>query len=434
MLKYSSRILFLCCFALSWAHDYVPGEPQKCPILLRGGDLHTVTQGVLKNTDLLFEQGRITQIGQNLKTPEGTKIIDITGKQVYPGLIAAFSVLGLLEIGAVRATSDIEEVGGITPEVQSYVAYNPDSEIIPTIRSNGITTVLLVPQGDSLSGRSSLMNLDGWTIEDAMEKRNVGLHLTWPPISPQKYWWIEKTEEEKNQENAKKLKVVTQTFDLAKRYFQAKQANPLLDKDSRWEAMLPIFTQEMPVFIYAEDLRQIEMAIDFAQEYKIRMILVGGYDSWKIASRLKENKIPVILRRALSLPRSEDDDYDLPYHLPKLLTDAGVQYCISFAGDDGPPWWDIRNLPFMAGYAVAFGLTPEEALTAITLAPAQILGVERDLGSLDVGKKATLVISEGDILDPITHQICLEFIEGRKVDLNNRQKELYQKYQQKKSD
>lgn len=434
MFKYST-LLFLCSVAFLFAHDYVPGEPQKTPVLLRGGDLHTVTQGVLKNTDILFEHGRITQIGKNLKVPEGTKIIEVTGKQVYPGLIAAYSILGLIEIGAVRATLDQEEVGGVTPEVQAHIAYNPDSEVIPTIRSNGITTVLVVPQGSLFTGRSSLLNLDGWTHEDAMEKMNVGLHLTWPPVVPQKHWWVEKTEEEQNQEIAKKLKTLIQTVEQAKRYFLAKQANPLIEKDSRWEAMIPLFTREMPLMIYAEDVRQIEMALDFTEEHQLRMILVGGYDAWKIASRLKESKIPVILRRSTNLPRSEDDDYDLSYRLPALLQSAGVQYCISFASDDNyPPWgncWDIRNLPFLAGHAVAFGLTPEEALCSITLSPAKILGVDKDLGSLEVGKKATLVVSEGDILDPITHQISLEFIEGRLVDLNNRHKELFRKYQQK---
>lgn len=430
------QVLFVSFLFLSslYAHDYVPGEPQKNPILLKGGHLYTINQGLLKDTDILFEQGRITQIGKNLTLPPHTEIIDISGKYVYPGLFDSYSLLGMTEIGAVRATNDMAEVGEITPEVQSHMAYNPDSEIIPTTRSNGITTALVVPMGKLVNGRSSLIALDGWTKEDALIKPNVGIHLTWPPANVVNSWWQEKSEEEQQQEKNKKLKMLYQTFEEAKAYFNAKKANPLLPKDTRWEAMLPIFTQELLVFIYADDARQIQQALEFAETFSLKIVLVGGYESWKFGATLKAKNIPVILGKTLELPRREDEDYHLPFRVPMLLAEAGVSFSFSFATSGESSWdasWSARNIPFMAGYAVAFGLSYENALRAITLTPAEIFGVAHDLGSLEIGKKATLIVSDGDILNPLTHHICFEFIEGKKVDLDNKHKELYRKYKAK---
>ncbi|MCX6832660.1 MAG: amidohydrolase, partial [candidate division Zixibacteria bacterium] len=189
-------ILTILCAATAMGHNLVPGAKQNHPILLKGGDLYTVKNGVLQRTDLLFEQGRISQIGKNLSVPIGTEVIDVTGKRVYPGLIDAATSLGLVEIGEVRATRDAGEVGTVTPEVQSHIAYNTDSEIIPTVRANGITTALVAPTGGVICGRSSLINLDGWTKEDATEKFNVGLHVNWPSASASWSWSDQRPAEE----------------------------------------------------------------------------------------------------------------------------------------------------------------------------------------------------------------------------------------------
>jgi len=431
-MKHSLTIILT--FLSTWvsAHDYVPGQKQTGPVMLRGGDLYTVSDGVKEQTDLLFENGRITQIGKNLTSPENTEVIDVTGKRVYPGLIAPYTSIGLIEIGEVRATNDISEVGSTNPDVQAHVAYNPDSEIIPSVRSNGITTALIVPGGGLVTGRSSLINLDGWTVEDAAEKLDVGLHIIWPQAAVIDAWWMEKSLEEQKKEMAENRKKIYQIFDDARAYYLARQANPNIKVDSRWEAMIPILTGERPVFIMANDYRQIEQAVSFAREYNLSLILAGGAEAWMLTDLLKENDIPVILKRTQSLPMREDDGYDLAYHLPALMAEAGIKFCLSTAGSGGGSATSVRNLPLQAGQATAFGLSRREALRAVTLSTAEILGVADDLGSLNVGKKATLVVSEGDILDPLTHNVVLEFIEGRRVDLDNKHKELNRKYRQKR--
>lgn len=412
------------------AHDYVPGAPQSTPIVLKGGDVYTVANGTLRGTDLLFENGRITEIGRDISPPDGAEIIDVTGMRVYPGLIAPETGIGLTEIGAVRATRDNSETGSITPEVQSHIAYNPDSEIIPTIRSNGITTVIVTPSGGLIRGRSSLINMDGWTKEDASEKMNLGLSVTWPSVSISTAWWVEDTPEEQKKKHKKNRELLFKAFDQAKSYWQAKRAGNHIDTDLRWEAMAPVFEREMSVFITANDYRQIDQALAFGEEYDLKIIIVGGAESWKITDKLKRQNVPVILRRTHAMPFRQDDDYDLAFRIPALLRDAGVKFCFAYIYS-GPSSWDTRNLPFQAGQAIAFGLDEATALRGVTLSTAEILGVDDVLGSLEVGKKATIVVSKGDILDQLTNKVVYEFIEGRKVDLNNRHKELFEKYRQK---
>ena len=420
-------ILSVLCAAAALAHYYVPGKKQDHPILLKGGDLYTIQSGVLQQTDLIFDNGRITQIGKNLSAPSGAETIDVTGKRVYPGLIDAATTIGLTEIGEVRATRDASEVGQITPEVQSHIAYNTDSEIIPTVRANGITTALVAPNGGVISGRSSLMNLDGWTKEDAAEKFNVGLHINWPRASTGSNWWDQRPPEEVKKEREENLTRLNDAFAAAKAYYLARKANPNVKQDTRWEAMAPIFDKELTVFINAADVRQIKQAVDFAKKWEIKIAIVGGRDAYKVADLLKANDIPVVYGGVQGLPMREDEDPDISSRVPKFLADAGVKFCLSSGGSNT----GSRNLPFQAAQAVAFGLSPDQALRSLTLTTAEILGVDKDLGSLEVGKKATIVVSDGDILDPPTNKVVYEFIAGRKVDLNNRGKQLYDKYRQK---
>ncbi|HSH00246.1 MAG TPA: amidohydrolase family protein [candidate division Zixibacteria bacterium] len=413
------------------AHDYVPGKTQNEPALLKGGDLYTVSDGVKPATDLIFEKGRITQIGKNLTAPEGARVIDVSGKRVYPGVIAPYTSIGLIEVGSVRATNDLDEVGSVNPEVSAHIAYNPDSEIIPTVRANGITTVVVAPRGGLIRGRSSLINLDGWTKEDASEVVDLGLHISWPGVAISTGWWVTQSPDEQREQQAKSRKLITDAFDEAKAYYEAKKANGGLAKhDLRWEAMIPVFEKTMPVFIEADDYRQIDQALAFADKYDINIIIVDGFESWKMADELSRRGVPVILRSTQSNPQRQDYDYDLPFRIPRLLHDAGVKFCFSKGGSSTSSW-DARNLPFQAGQAVAFGLDPAAALRGLTLSTAEILGVDADLGSLTVGKKATIVVSDGDIMDQLTNRVVYEFIEGRAVDLNNKHKELFEKYRKK---
>lgn len=429
--KYSNimkitAVLIILISSIALAHDYVPSPPQDQPIMLKGGDLYTISNGILKETDLLFEDGKISQIGKNITPPDNCEIIDVSGKNVYPGLIDPNTILGLVEIGDLGVTRDVSEKAKNTADLQSSVGYNADSEIIPTVRANGITTALIVPGGSLIRGRSSLMNLDGWTREDSMEKQNIGLHISFPRMNVSTAWWISQSAEEQKKDNAENLKALYEIFDNALAYYKAKKAGKYPENDVNFEAMMPLFSKELLVFIHAWEYRQIESAIKFTQKYGLKMILVGGYDSWRLADKLIELDIPVIVTDPQSLPYRQDESYDFCYSLAGRLNEAGIKFCISAGGYTG-----VRNLPFQAAQTVAFGLPKDIALRSITLSTAEILGVEKDLGSLEVGKKATIVVSDGDIMDHITHDVSLEFIDGRKVDLNSKQKELYQKYRQK---
>ncbi len=408
----------------AYAHNVIPGPVQEQPILLTNGDLQTVSNGLLESTDILLEGGLIAEIGPKLTAPEDARVINISGRIVYPGLIAANTSLGLTEINAVRATSDLNERGLDNGEILAYNAYNWDSEIIPTVRSNGVTTALVVPGGRLIQGRSSLMNLDGWTAEDAVEQKSVGVHLSWPSVRIVDAWWMDKSAEEQKNDQAEEQARLRKIFDKARSYYNARQANPDLPADVRWEGLVPMFERRMPLIVAADDFRQIEQAVAFADEYDLRLIISGGREAYKAAEMLRSRRIPVIFGPVQRLPMRSDDDYDLEYKIPRLLHEAGVTFCFS----SGHRSTSVRNLPLQAGQAVAFGLPYPVALRGLTLTTAEILGVADRLGSLEVGKKATLIVSEGDILDPLNHRVILEFIEGRQVDLDSKQKQLYEKY------
>jgi len=429
-MKTAAKTLLLTLAACTaMAHDYIPGAKQSQPILLKGGTLYTISDGILENTDLLFDAGVITEIGPGITAPADAVVIDVTGKQVYPGLIALGTTLGLIEIGAVRSTSDISEVGRITPEVQSHMAYNPDSEITPTVRSNGIAYAQIIPGGQLILGRSCLLNLDAWTKEDAAVKLETGLHISWPRASVVTAWWERRSPEEQREAMARNLAELRQAFDDAQAYRMAREADPKTPVDARWEAMLPALKGELPVFVHAGHYRQIEQAIAFCKERGLRMILLGGDDAWRLTDQLAANDIPVVYFDAHGLPRRQDEPYDQAFSVPRLLHDAGVKFCLALGGATG-----VRNLASEGAQAVAFGLPKDVALRAVTLTPAEILGVDDRIGSLEVGKQATIVISDGDIMDHLTHRVTHMFIDGRAVNLDDKHKELYRKYRARKLD
>lgn len=408
------------------AHDMVPGAPQSQPILLQGGTLHTVTNGTLASTDLLFENGQIIAIGTNIPLPPNTQVVDISGQHVYPGLIALDTTLGLVEIEAVRATDDQQETGLITPEVRGHIGYNPDSEIIPTVRFNGITHAQIVPQGNLIRGRSSLLKTDAWTFEDGAEALDVGVHVSWPRAGLNSAWWERRSPAEQRKANAEALANLQRAFVQAKAYYDAKQAGVLEATDQRWEAMLGLFDQTSTLFVHADDQRQLEQALDFAAEYGFKLVLMGARDAWRMTDRLAAADVTVVYGAPYGLPTRHDEPYDQAYATPGQLAAAGVDFAISYPG-----YWDIRNLAFAAGNAVAYGLDREQALAAITIKPAEVMGVADKLGSLEVGKQASLVVSGGDIMDQLGQDVSMLFIDGRLVDLNNRHNQLYKKYSQK---
>ena len=413
---------------LALGHPGIPGEELTQPLAIVGGTIHTVSDGVLENATLLIRQGRIAAMGPDVKVPKKAVRIDATGKHLYPGLFAAVSDLGLVEINAVRATLDRAETGTINPNVKSWVSVNPDSEMIPVARSNGVLLALTAPQGGVLSGQSAVLQLDGWTSEDLALQPHTAMHIVWPAMAA--VLTVEKDEsaEEQRARREQALDNLRQAFDDARAYANAREADPGTPIDARWEAMRPVLAGEMPVIIDADDLQQIQAAVAFAVEQGVRPIIHGGYDALLCSELLKKHDIPVIVSEVYRLPRRRWEPYDTPFTLPARLHAAGIRFCISGGGRFGASM--LRNLPYHAAMAVAFGLPEEVALAAITLSPAEILGVADRVGSLAAGKDATLIITNGDPLETAT-QVEAAFVQGRMVDLDDRHKRLWKKYQEK---
>lgn len=408
------------------AHDQVPGADQDRPVLLRGGTLYTVHDGILEATDLLFDNGEITAIGRDLTPPEGAEVIDVSGRNVYPGLITTLSTLGLTEIGAVRATHDQAEVGDVTPEVATHVAWNPDSELIPTVRNHGVTTAQIVPLGSLIRGRSFVTHLDGWTKEDAGLVLEEGLFVDWPRAAVSTAWWVRSSPEEQKKRMKERRDRLEEAFDEAEAYRKAKEADPDLPVDLRWEAMLPVLAGDRPLYVDADDYRQIVEAVAFAERRGLDLVITGARDAHLLAELLSDHDVPVILGAIQSHPMRQGDGYDTPFRTPALLHEAGVTFALSNPGSRG-----ARNLPFQAGQAMAFGLPEEAAIRAMTLTPARLLGIDDRQGSLQVGKDATLFVSRGDVTDALTQDVTHVWIQGRPVDLDDKQRQLFRKYEEK---
>jgi imidazolonepropionase-like amidohydrolase len=409
----------------------IPAKPQDHPIALAGAVIHPVSGPDITGGTILFEKGRITAIGTKVDCPPGTEIIDVHGKHIYPGLIDARTNLGLVEIDAVRATNDITETGECNPNIRAEVAINPESELIPVTRANGVTTVLTLPDGGLISGTAAVVNLDGWTWEEMTLRAPVGLVVNWPSMTVRKSWWDQRPEEEQLKARDKALRSIRDAFRDARAYLRAQQAGtekgiPHHRTDLRWEALAPVLDGKIPVLVNAEELAQIESAVAWANEEHIKCVIMGGYDSPRAASLLKANHIPVIVNPIYRTPLRRWEAYDWQFTIPQKLREAGVRFCI--AGDGGAS--NERNLPYHAAAAVAYGLSREEAIRSITLSPAEICGIADRAGSLEVGKDATLIVTTGDPLETVT-ATDLEFIRGRKVQLTSKHTRLYEKYKEK---
>jgi imidazolonepropionase-like amidohydrolase len=419
----------LCLTTIARASDTLPAPPQAKPIAIKGATIHPVSGPDIPSGTIVFENGKIIAIGADAAIPSGAEVVDGTGKHVYPGLINANTVLGLVEIGAVRATVDVEESGAINPNVRSITSVNPDSELIPVARAAGVLTALSVPEGGLLSGQSAVLRLDGWTPEEMTVLSPAAMHLRWPNLTIDRNPRARKTVKDQQKEMEKAQKQIRDAFQIARSYWQARK-NPAPDfkSDLRWEALMPVFDGKMPLFVHAGSLAQIQAALAWSKEMQLKIVLVDGDDAWRVASQLKENDVPVILGPATSLPSRRDDDYDAGWTNAAKLQAAGVRFCIASNGRGAET--NERNVGYEAGLAAGYGLPKDEALKAVTIYPAQILGVSDRLGSLEKGKAATLLVTNGDPLDFPT-QVEAAFIDGRKLDLSNRQTRLRDKYREK---
>lgn len=400
----------------------VPAPKQAERICLKGGTVHVGNGQVIENAYVLFENGKVVDVfaTNNLKTDQTLgKIIDVTGKQIYPGLIALNTILGLTEIEAVRATNDMGEVGSMNPDVRAVISYNTDSRVTPTVRSNGVLYAQIVPQGGRVSGTSSIMQLDAWNWEDAVVKADEGLFITWPNMYKVKGWWAEPEGYELNKDYDKGVQELKDFFNDAKSYAYSTHDK----KNLRFEAMRKLFTDKENLYVRVDYVKEILNVIAFGEEMGVNIVLIGGADSYMIADMLAQKKIPVILGKAHQLPSYNDEDIQQPYKTPALLQKAGVLYALSIDG-----FWQQRNLMFEAGTASAYGLSKEDALASITSNSAKILKLDDKIGTIEKGKAASFIISDGDLLDMRTSNISLAFIDGRQVNLDNKQKELYKKF------
>jgi imidazolonepropionase-like amidohydrolase len=415
----------------------VSGE-QPTSVLLTHGVVHTITGGTLADAEVLISNGKIIQVGTNLSA-EGAALVNLQGLHLYPGLISLNSSLGLTEIQAIRSTQDSTESGEFTPDVQSWIAVNPDSELLPVARANGVACFEPVPLGGLVSGQSGLVSIEGWTAEERAIRKPLALHVFWPssdldlaprrpgaPPDP-KY----KNIEEQGRERTKKVRALADFFDDAKAYANGKPAaQDSGDKNSEmvpaWEAMIPFVRRELPIVVHADDIRQIQGAVAWSATNHFKIILAEGRDASMVANLLATNKIPVIYTRTFDLPARDTEPYDVHFRTPALLHQAGVKVIFSVGSDPGAAQF-ARNLPYYAAQAVAFGFPADEAIKGITLYPAELAGVSRQLGSIEAGRQATIFAATGDILD-IRTQVKRMWVDGHEVSLESRHTRLYEKY------
>ncbi|MGI8965512.1 MAG: amidohydrolase family protein [Limisphaerales bacterium] len=400
--------------------------------------VHTVSGEMLSPSHVLIENGKIKQVGKSNKNfPEDhlIKTIDLKGLHLYPGLIALNTSLGLSEIGAVRSTRDESEVGDFTPDVQSWIAVNPDSELIPVARANGITHIEPAPQGGVVSGQSAVVALDGWTSEEMAVKKPAALHVFWPAMeldftpkekfNDQKKW---KSLEDQARQREEKLRALEDFFSEARAYAKAKNATnseTKAESNPSWEVMLPVLRGEIPIMVHANEIRQINSSVKWSDTNRFKIILVGGRDARKAAELLASKKIPVIYENIFTLPE-DTESYEIHFKAPELLRKAGVKIAIGLGADTFNAAL-IKNLPYAAAQAIAFGFPEEEALKSITLYPAEFLGVTNRLGSIEVGKDATFFAADGNIFDIRSH-VKRVWIAGKETNLEDRHTRLYEKY------
>lgn len=413
------------------AQDNVyPAPAQSKPIIVTNATIHVGNGTVINNGSVLMTNGKITAVGTNVTAPSGAEVIDASGKHVYPGLILPNSQLGIQEVGAgTRATNDFNELGEINPNVRTIVAYNSDSKITNTLRSNGVLFAEVVPNGGKISGTSSLVQLDAWNWEDAAYRYDRMIHYRMPSLLNRAGFGGRFGGGQAG--GGDRIKAALDEIEEVKNFFREAKSYSMVsspkDVNLKYEAVKPLFTKEGKLLIHCNLVKEMLAAIEFSKEFGFDIVIVGGSESFRIADLLKENNIPVILAHMHRLPTTQDDDVDLPFKTPAILQKAGVLFAI---GDE-----DYhnrgRNMMFNAGTATAYGLPKEAAISAMTLNTAKILGVDKITGSIETGKDANIIISEGDILDMRSSNITHAFIQGRAINLDNKQKQLNERYKYK---
>ncbi|HET9745844.1 MAG TPA: amidohydrolase family protein [Chitinophagaceae bacterium] len=413
----------------------LPAPAQKGTMYVMNATIHVGNGTVIDNGVIQIKDNKIEKVGTDIPVPAGAKTIDAKGKHVYPGVILPISNLGLVEISAVRASTDVRELGDMNPNVRSIVAYNTDSKVINTLRSQGVLLANIVPQGTFLAGSSSVVQLDAWNYQDAAYKTDAGMHLYMPSLMARpsfggfgggggRFGPQQNSGTDPVKEGLNKIEGLKTFFNEAKAYFAE---GTHVQTNLKFEAVKGLFDRTQKFYVHGNTVRQMLIALDFVKQYNFDVVIVGGSDSWQIADLLKQHNVAVVLQQMHSLPTATDDDIDQPYKTAAALQKAGVVFSIS----DDDAQTRGKNILFNAGTAATYGLTKEQALQAITLNAAKIMGVADKTGSIEPGKDANIVISEGDILDMKTSKVTAALIQGRVIDLTDKHKLLNERFNKK---
>ncbi len=424
-LKHTTIIIAI---ALLLAAALSLGASQNTAFVIRNAKIHTLSAaGTLDRGSVAIADGKIAEVGPSVKVPAGAQVINGQGLEIYPGMVNAWSNIGLTEIGAVAVTNDSNEMGDFKPHLLAFSAIHPASEHIPVARVNGITTSLSAPSGGIIAGQAVLLHLDGWTADEMALLKSAGMVLDFPTIGSRggrgfSRFAVRQSFGEAQRAQEKQVKDLTELFEKARHYAKARRANPATERDRQLDALIPVIDGQMTVFLGADTAREIRGAVEFAKQQKLRFVIHGGREANKVADLLKKENVPVILSSIIALPTRQDDPYDARFTVPRDLAKAGVKFALT-----APSSSDLRNLPYEAGFAQAYGLSHEEALKSVTLYPAEILGVADRIGSIEKGKIADLVVTDGDLLE-IQTQVKNLFIAGRNVSLETRHTKLYKQY------
>lgn len=434
-MKIKNFIFTLIAFTLIAASALAQSKDSTAVYAIRNAKIVTVTGATIDKGTIVIRDGKIAEVGATARIPGDAKVIDATGLSVYPGLINSNTILGLSEVSAVNMTVDTTELGEFKPNMKALTAVNPHSEHIPVARMNGVTTVLTCPQGGIISGQCALINADGWTPQQMAVKASAAMALNYPVMGfggrggASFFAMIAGAPgDAQRQQRDRQVEALKKKIEDAQAYLKAKEAAaadksiPARPVDLGLEAMIPTIKGEVPVLISANKASDIKAAVEFAAQYKLKLIINGGDEAIKVAALLKEKNVPVILGEVIDLPGSEDAAYDEAYARPAELHKAGVKFALTSSDIQ-----HLRLLPYHAGTAAAFGLPKDEALKAITIYPAQIFGVDKQIGSIEVGKQATLIVTDGDPLEYRT-KLKYMFINGKQAELTNKHTRLNDKF------
>ena len=439
ILNFSSRALALALTASlaipAWTQTAAPTS-----YAIKGGKVFTLAGPAIENGTVLIRDGKIAAVGAGIAIPQDAQVIDATGLEVYPGMFDPVTQIGLNEVSAVSATVDVSELGDYNPELVAATAVNPASAHIAVTRANGITEVIAAPgttgfdlqSGGLIAGQASAFNLAGWTMDEMQINRSVAMVINWPSIQTRTFDFAtfsikEKPYADVKKEYDKSVNTLGDWMDRARHYAQAKEKGSpaLYERDLKLEALVPVVEGKLPVLVVADEARDIRNAVDFCTKQNLRMILGSGAEAWKVKELLKEKKIPVVLAPTNRLPEQEDTPYDKPYTEPSELFAAGIPIAFSSFGTAFS-----RRLPQYAGTAVAYGLPHDEALKAVMLNAAQMFGLADQLGTLETGKIANVIVTSGDPLELQT-QVRYLFIKGQLTSTDNKHRELYEQYRKR---